>query len=98
MRPAPNQFRIYWDNNSKKYEPDFIVETQDGIYIVETKAESNLQDDDVLQKMTAAKKYCQYASEFTSANSGKKWMYLLVPHSVVNRTISFKFLIAQYTS
>jgi type III restriction enzyme len=98
MRPAPNQFRIYWDNNSKKYEPDFIVETQDGIYIVETKAESNLQDDDVLQKMTAAKKFCQYASEFTSANGGKKWTYLLVPHSAVSRTISFKFLIAQYTS
>lgn len=98
MRPAPNQFRIYWDNNSKKYEPDFIIETQDGIYIVETKAESNLQDDDVLQKMTAAKKYCQYASEFTSANGGKKWSYLLVPHSAVNRTISFKFLIAQYSS
>jgi type III restriction enzyme len=97
MRPAPNQFRIYWDNNSKKYEPDFIVETQDGIYIVETKAESNLQDDDVLQKMTAAKKYCQYASEFTSANGGKKWTYLLVPHSAVSRTISFKFLIAQYS-
>ncbi|HRI00886.1 MAG TPA: DEAD/DEAH box helicase family protein [Saprospiraceae bacterium] len=98
MRPAPNQFRIYWDNNSKKYEPDFIVETEDGIYMVETKAESNLQDDDVLQKMTAAKKFCQYASEFTSANGGKKWTYLLVPHSAVSRTISFKFLIAQYTS
>jgi type III restriction enzyme len=97
MRPAPNQFRIYWDNNSKKYEPDFIVETQDGIYIVETKASSNLQDDDVLQKMTAAKKYCQYASEFTSANGGKKWTYVLVPHSAVSRTVSLKFLIAQYS-
>lgn len=97
MRPAPNQFRIYWDNNSKKYEPDFIVETQDGIYIVETKAESSLQDDDVLQKMTAAKKFCHYASEFTSANGGKKWTYVLVPHSAVNRTVSFKFLIAQYS-
>lgn len=97
LRPAPNQFRIYWDNNSKKYEPDFIVETLDGIYIVETKAESNLQDVDVLQKMTAAKKYCQYASEFTSTNEGKKWAYVLVPHSVVSRTVSFNFLIAQYS-
>ena len=97
LRPAPNQFRIYWANNSKKYEPDFIVETKDGIFMIETKAESNLNDDDVIQKMNAAKKFCQYASDFTSQNAGKKWSYLLVPHNVVSRTISIQFLIAQYS-
>ena len=97
LRPAPNQFRIYWANNSKKYEPDFIVETKDGIFMIETKAESNLNDDDVIQKMNAAKKFCQYASDFTSQNGGKKWSYLLVPHNVVSRTISIQFLIAQYS-
>lgn len=39
LRPAPNQFRIYWDNNSKRYEPDFVVETTNCIYMIETKAE-----------------------------------------------------------
>ena len=37
LRPAPHQFRIYWDNNSKRYEPDFIVETENTIYMVEVK-------------------------------------------------------------
>lgn len=97
LRPAPNQFRIYWDNNSKKYEPDFIVETKDGIFMIETKAETNLNDDDVIQKMNAAKKYCEYSTEFTSQNNGKKWTYLLVPHNIVSRTISIQFLIAQYS-
>lgn len=97
MRPAPNQFRIYWSNNSKKYEPDFVVETEDRIYMIETKAESNLKDDDVLQKMEAAVKFCHYASEFTSVNGGKKWSYVLIPHSAVNRTSSLQFLIAQYS-
>ncbi len=38
LRPAPNQFRIYWDNNSKRYEPDFVVETDTHIYLIESKA------------------------------------------------------------
>lgn len=96
LRPAPNQFRIYWDNNSKKYEPDFVVETIDRIYIVEAKAESDLGDEDVIQKMTAAKNFCQKASEFTSQNGGKMWHYLLIPHNAVFRTVSFNFLKAQY--
>jgi type III restriction enzyme len=96
LRPAPNQFRIYWDNNSKKYEPDFIIETNDGIYMIETKAESDMNNTDVLQKMTAAKRYCKYATDYTSQNSGKPWHYLLVPHNVVSRTITINYLIAQY--
>jgi type III restriction enzyme len=96
LRPAPNQFRIYWDNNSKKYESDFIIETADGIYMIETKAESDMNDTDVLQKMTAAKRYCKYATEYTSQNNGKPWHYLLVPHNVVSRTITINYLIAQY--
>jgi type III restriction enzyme len=96
LRPAPNQFRIYWDNNSKKYEPDFIVETAEGIYMIETKAESNLKDDDVIQKMNAALRYCKYATEYTQENEGKPWLYLLVPHTDVSRTISLEYLVTKY--
>ena len=37
LRPAQNQFHIYWKHNSKSYHPDFVVETADMIYIIETK-------------------------------------------------------------
>ena len=94
LRPASNQFRIYWDNNSKKYEPDFIVETNSGIYMVETKAENEIHNTDVIKKMEAAKKYCQYATEFTTQHGGKPWQYLLIPHTAVSKTVSFNFLIA----
>lgn len=97
MRPAPNQFRIYWDNNSRKYEPDFVIETENAIYIAETKAESSLQHDEVLQKSKAAEKYCQYATEFTLPNGGKKWSYLLIPHNEVSRTVSFQYLIVNFS-
>jgi type III restriction enzyme len=97
LRPANNQFRIYWDNNSKRYEPDFIIETEDTIYMVEPKSSANINDADVLAKKEAAIKYCKYATEFTSQNSGKPWKYLLVPHNEISRTINFDFLIAKFS-
>jgi type III restriction enzyme len=92
LRPAPNQFRIYWANNSRQYYPDFVVETEDTLYLVETKAEDQMQAEDVLNKKAAALKYCKYATEFTVANGGKPWKYMLVPHNEVNLSTGFKYL------
>lgn len=89
MRPAPNQFRIYWDNNSKQYYPDFVVETEDCLYLVETKAKDQLTSPDVISKKAAALKYCSHASRFTTAHGGKPWKYMLVPHDEVTIMASF---------
>ena len=96
LRPAPYQFRIYWRNNSKMYEPDFVVETEKYIYIIETKAANEINDDDVQEKATAAILYCKYASEFTKEQSGKPWKYALIPHDKVQKNSSFKGLVEQY--
>jgi type III restriction enzyme len=92
LRPAPNQFRIYWDNNSKRYEPDFIVETSDTIYMIEVKRSDQTEEETVLAKKAAAERYCKYANEFTLANGGKQWKYLFLPHNEVSRTVSISFL------
>lgn len=97
LRPAYDQFRIYWDGSSKRYEPDFVVETEDTIYMVEPKSLANIYDADVLAKKEAAIKYCKYATEFTSQNSGKQWKYLLIPHNEISRTINFDLLIAKFS-
>lgn len=92
LRPAPNQFRIYWDNNSKRYEPDFIVETGDTIFMIEVKRADQTEEETVLAKKVAAERYCKYASEYTATNEGKKWKYLILPHNEVSRTVSMSFL------
>ncbi len=93
LRPAPHQFQIYWDNNSKLYEPDFVAETPDTIYMIETKAANEINDTEVRQKADAALKYCCYATEFTTQNGRKPWKYALIPHDKVVKNVSFKGLV-----
>lgn len=95
IRPVPNQFNIYWSSGAKKYEPDFIVETADAIYMCETKAEKDVNDPDVQAKAEAAREFCRRASEFTAQNGGKPWRYVIIPHTLVDRAYSFSYIIQQ---
>lgn len=96
MRPAVNQFHIYWDHNSRRYQPDFVVETRDTIYIVETKKEGDVETTEVQEKSKAAQVYCTHATQFTKGNGGKPWKYVLIPHGAVQVNMSFEFLEKQY--
>ena len=94
LRPASSQFNIYWSNGSRRYEPDFVVETGSCIYLVETKAAKDVNDADVQDKKRAAEEYCKNATEYTKENGGKPWRYILIAHDVVDRTMSFRYLAA----
>lgn len=95
LRPVPNQFNIYWANGSKRYEPDFIVETTDTIYMCETKMEKEVDSDDVQAKAKAACEFCSRASEYTENNGSKPWKYVIIPHTLVKRDYTFGYVIAQ---
>lgn len=95
IRPVPNQFNIYWSSGAKKYEPDFIVETADAIYMCETKAEKDVNDPDVQAKAEAAREFCRRATEFTAQNGGKPWKYVIIPHTLVDRGYSFNYILQQ---
>jgi type III restriction enzyme len=84
LRPADKQFRIYWSNNARQYHPDFVVETNDTIYLVEVKARDEINTHEVQDKKRAAEMYCSYATEYTTANGGKPWKYIIVPHDMVS--------------
>lgn len=94
LRPVSNQFNIYWGNGVHKYEPDFIVETDDTIFMIETKSASEVDDVNVLSKKASAEEYCKNATEYNLQHQGKQWKYILLPHDAVTRTSSFDFLIA----
>ena len=94
VRPARNQFRIYWNHNSNIYEPDFVAETTDCIYLIETKKANDVDMIEVQSKAQAALKYCNYASEYTAEHGGKQWKYVLIPHDQVTKTSSFKGVVS----
>ncbi len=92
LRPADSQFELYWKYNSKRYHPDFVVETADTIFMVEIKAEKDIDDTEVQEKAEAGKKYCESATVFNLANGGKQWVYVLIPHTAVAPNMSLNGL------
>ncbi|OUQ55539.1 hypothetical protein B5E58_12160 [Tyzzerella sp. An114] len=94
MRPSPKQFNIYYGpSGMSRYEPDFIVETDNEIFMIETKASNEINSKDVLEKAKAAEEYCKAASEWNGQNQGKPWTYVLISHDEVRLNSSFKYLV-----
>lgn len=56
------------------YHPDFLVQTAEGFYLIETKGADKMSDLNVQHKRLAASEWCQKISEAT----GKRWEYILV--------------------
>lgn len=97
LRPAEGQFEIYWAHNSRRYNPDFVVETGDAIYIVETKMQREMESNEVKQKTAAALDYCNKATRFNLENGKKPWNYVLIPHEAVQFNMSFNGLTTKYS-
>lgn len=93
LRPSAKQFNIYYGPGGvNRYEPDFIVETAEEIYMVETKASNETGSSVVKEKAAAAEEFCRAVTEWNSQNGGKPWKYVLLAHSEVHRQSSFKYL------
>ncbi len=93
LRPSSRQFNIYYGpGGASKYEPDFIVETADTIYMVETKASDEINSNNVKEKAIAAQEYCRAVSEWNADNDGKPWEYALLSHDEVRLQSSFVYL------
>jgi type III restriction enzyme len=93
LRPSLPQFMLYWDNNSRRYIPDFVVETEKTIYLVEIKASIQLHDAEVTEKADAARKYCETASLYNQQNGGKNWEYVMIAHDRVSSNMTFNSFI-----
>lgn len=94
FKPAKGQFQIYYKLGTEQpeYIPDFVAETDTMIFMVETKASSDIDTQEVQAKANAAARWCSHASEYANTVGGKPWKYLLLPHDAVvefNRLTDF---------
>lgn len=93
LRPAPKQFNIYWGKQRQSYEPDFIVETSDRIYMCEVKAFNEISTPEVQEKGRAGAEYCRTVSEWNAHNGGKPWEYAIIADRSIQSNSSFRYLI-----
>ena len=90
FKPAQGQFQLFYKNggDTREYQPDFVVETTDIIYICETKARNDMGDSEVLAKKEAAVKWCGHATDHAKSYNGKPWKYLLIPHDIITENMT----------
>lgn len=95
LRPAAKQFNLFY-GNGQRYEPDFVVETSDTMYLVEIKGKDKLNDENNLQKKQRAVRYCQVASVYASGHGLKQWKHLYIPSQQVQTNSSFTMLAQRF--
>ena len=93
FRPSQRDIRIHLNHGEERYEPDFIVETDDRKYLCEVKRDTELNDPDVQAKARAAALWCHRATEFGE----KPWTYLLIPDREITGASTLDGLVARNT-
>jgi type III restriction enzyme len=92
FKPARGQFQMFYKSGADhlEYQPDFVAETEDAIYMLEPKAKNQMEDSDVLAKQDAAIKWCEHATAHAATCGGKPWKYALIAHDQIatNMTIA----------
>ena len=95
FRPARGQFQLYYRSGigEQEYQPDFVAETADCIYMLEPKARNQMTAPEVLTKKEAAEKWCGHASKHANTYGGKPWIYALIPHDIIAENMSLEGLV-----
>ena len=78
----------------RNYEVDFIVKTPDKMYLVETKADKDIDNPNVAVKVQAATAWCEQASLVPPSDDKKQpqeWEYLILSENLYKRNKVFSF-------
>lgn len=88
FKPAKGQFQIYYKLGTEQpeYVPDFVAEIDTKILMVETKARTDIDTQEVQAKAAAAMRWCKHASDHAASVGSKPWHYLLVPHDEMSES------------
>lgn len=72
------------DGMPAQYSPDFLIRTPETIFVVETKAQSALSDENVQRKKKAALAWCEQINELPEEDrDSRRWDYVLLGESVI---------------
>lgn len=98
FRPAKGQFQIFYRQGTdhREYQPDFVAETAEAVYMLEPKASNQMTDPLVLAKKDVAVKWCANATEYAAGHGGKPWRYVLIPHDVIAENMSLDGLVQAF--
>ena len=96
---AKGQFQIYYKCGAEhpEYQPDFVAETEDCVYMLEPKAKKEMDDSIVIAKRDAAVKWCVNASDHSASYGGKPWRYVLIPHDAIKDNMTLAGLASSFT-
>lgn len=75
IKPPMNQLGLFW-KAGQQYNPDFLVETTTGKYMVEVKALNEVNNEEVVSKAREGIRWCTFAS--TADPDHKTWEYRLI--------------------
>jgi len=94
FKPAKGQFQIFYKTGGQdaEYQPDFVAETEDCIYMLEPKARNEMDDPDVLAKRDAGVLWCARATDYAATYNGKSWQYVLIPHDAIAENMTLNGL------
>lgn len=72
------------DGMPAQYSPDFLVRTDDAVYVVETKSQQGLTDENVKRKQRAALAWCEQINLLAAEHrSHSEWYYVLLGEQIV---------------
>ena len=98
FKPARGQFKLFYrvGTDEQEYQPDFVAETADGIFMLEPKASNQMEAPDVLAKRDVAVEWCRRATEHAKSYQGKPWTYVLIPHDAIAENVTLAGLASRY--
>jgi len=98
FKPAKGQFQLFYrqEGDHLEYQPDFVAETVDAIYMLEPKATNQMDDPSVLAKRDVAITWCAHATAHAANYGGKPWHYVLIPHDVTAENMTLVGLAKRY--
>lgn len=75
IKPPLNQLGLFW-KAGQQYNPDFLVETTTGKFMVEVKALNEVNNEEVISKAHEGIRWCTFAT--TADPDHKTWEYKLI--------------------